>query len=207
MKCSCTNSAAHLFAILLVTIAAVTSGRAASVTIQAESGNLGAEFTNGTSAGTSFISIASTSAGNSPGSSARVASYSVTVPEAGTYQLYARVRVGAGAFNDDSHFYANGFGSKSPTLNADWILVNGLAAVGHTASNAIVTNGGTAGTGVWKWLNLSLFAPGPVFSSLAGNLTQTFQIGGREDGLDIDKLVFGSAGYTFTVAELDAGGP
>src|SRR5206468_11348111 len=50
-------------------------------------------------------------------------------------------------------------------------------------------------------------APGPAFTVTAGNLAQTFQIGAREDGLDMDKFLFGTSGYTFTVADLDAGGP
>jgi hypothetical protein len=207
MKHSRNTSRVAILAVLAVTLMPASSSRAASVTMQAESGTLGTDFTNGVSAGTTFISIATTGAGNNPVSAARVASFSVTFPAAGTYQLYARVRVGSGAFNDDSCFYGNGFGTKSPTLNSDWILVNGLASVGYTASTDIVTNGGTAGSGVWKWANLSLFAPGPTFTVTAGGLTQTFQIGGREDGLDIDKILFGTSTNTFTVAELDAGGP
>ena len=62
-----------------------------------------------------YITILSDGAGSNPGSAARVASYTVTFPAAGTYQHYARVRVGSG------------FGSKSPTTGSDWILVNGLA--------------------------------------------------------------------------------
>ena len=54
-----------------------------------------------------------------------VASYTVTFPAAGHYDLYARVRVGPDAFNDDSLFYGNGFGTKSPTADGDWIFVNG----------------------------------------------------------------------------------
>lgn len=37
-----------------------------------------------------------------------------------------------------------------------------------------------------------------------GGLVQSFAIGGREDGLDIDRLVFVPAGRVPTVAELDA---
>ena len=36
-------------------------------------------------------------------------------------------------------------------------------------------------------------------------MTQTFQIGARENGLDMDKFVFGTANYTFTVSNLDNG--
>ena len=69
---------------------------------------------------------------------------------------------------------------------------------------------GDAGNQVWKWLNLSQFtnsvSESPVtFTVTAGNLVQTFQIGARENGFDMDKFVFGTASYTFTVTDLDAG--
>ncbi len=134
-----------------------------------------------------------------------MATYTVTFPSAGLYQLYARIRTGAGAFNDDSLFYANSFGSKSPTLNSDWVLVNGLAGVGFSNSTDVVTGGGTLGSGMWKWINLSQFTSQSGFSVSAGSLTQTFQIGARENGLDLDKFAFGSAGSLFTVSNLDNG--
>ena len=185
-------------------VSALTA-RAASVTFEAESGALGADFAVSNSSSPIFITITSNSSANNPGSAARVASYSVNFPAPGTYQLYARVLVGPGGFNDDSLFYANGFGIKSPITTTDWILVNNLANVGFTLDTDTVTGGGSAGAQVWKWLNLSQFAPGPTFTVTAGNLTQTFQIGAREDGLAIDKFVFGTAGYTFTVSDLDSG--
>ena len=199
--------AVELLAISLLIAASLNLACASSLTLEAESGAAGSGFTNGTSGAVTFISVISTFATNNPGSAAKVVSFNVTFPAAGSYQLYARVRVGSGTFNDDSLLYANGFGPKNPVLNSDWVLVNGLANVGFTASTDTVTGGGSAGSGVFKWINLSSFAPGPSFSVTAGNLNQTFQIGGREDGLDMDKFVFGTAGYTFTVAELDAGGP
>jgi len=177
------------------------------VTQQAESGTLGADWSTGNDAGIGYITITSDGAGSNPGSAARVATYSVTFPEAGSYELYARVRVGAGSFSDDSFFYGNGFGAKNPAANGDWVLVNGLGAGGYTGPADVVDGGGGAGSQVWKWLNISLFAPGGSFTVSGGALTQTFQIGARENGLWIDKLLFGTAGYTFTVAELDSGGP
>jgi hypothetical protein len=178
------------------------------VTIQAESGTLGTNYVIGNDSGTLYISNTNNNGGNSPGLASRVANYNVTFPEPGTYNLYARVRVNSGAAGDDSLFYGNGFGPKSPTLNTDWVLVNNLWNVGYAAGDPnVVLGGGTVTTLVWKWINLSVFAPGPTFTVTAGNLTQTFQIGGREDGFDVDKLLFGSVSNTFTVAELDAGGP
>jgi glucuronoarabinoxylan endo-1,4-beta-xylanase len=187
---------------------------ASPLSIEAESGTLGSNWAVSNSASPVFITILSTGAGGNPGNATRVASYTVNFPAAGTYNLYARMRVGPGGFNDDSMFYGNGFGTKSPTSDADWITVNGLAAAGFTGANDIVTGVGSAGNQVWKWVNLSQFdVPGsgseaPItFTVPAGNLTQTFQIGAREDGLDLDKFAFAPTGYNFTVANLDAGGP
>jgi endo-1,4-beta-xylanase len=46
---------------------------------------------------------------------------------------------------------------------------------------------------------------GSTFTVPAGSLTQTFEIGSRENGLDIDKFVFGAAGVFFSVGNLDNG--
>ncbi len=181
------------------------SGRAASVTFEAESGLLGADWAVSNSASPAYITIASNSTSNSPGNAARVATYTVNFPTNGSYELYARVNVGAGTFNDDSLFFASSFGAKDPALSSDWILVNGLAAGGFSNVTDVVTGGGTLGSGVWKWINLSQLVNHPGFTVTAGNLTQTFQIGAREDGLSIDKFVFGSTNYLFTVSNLDNG--
>lgn len=181
----------------------------AAVVFEAESGTLGAQWAvnvSGSPAVTN-IAITSNSTGSNPGSSARVATYSVTFPAPGTYHLYARLRVGPAAWDDDSLFFGNGFGAKSPTANADWVLVNGLAGAGFTNSADVVTGGGTLGAGMWKWVNLTLFSGHSGFTVPAGQLTQTLQIGGREDGLELDKFAFGPATQSYTVAALDAGQP
>ena len=177
----------------------------ATLRFEAESGVLGSDFAVSNSAAPAYITINTDYAGNYPSNAARVATYVVTFPTAGTYQLYAHVRVGPGGFNDDSMFYGNGFGVKDPALNSDWILVNGLASAGFTNATETVTDGGTLGSGVWKWINLSLFAPGPTFTVSGGSLTQTFQIGARENGLDLDAFVFGLSSFTYTVSNLDTG--
>lgn len=170
--------------------------------IEAESGILGSEFTVIDLDGATNITISPTSASTSvPGSATRVASYSVAFPAADVYQLYACVRVGPDAFSDDSFFHANGFGAKSPTTGSDWVFANGLAAGGFTAATDVVTaGGGSAGTQVWKWLKFAT-----LFTVPTGSLTQTFQIGGREDGFNIDRFVFGPSGIDLTVAELESG--
>jgi hypothetical protein len=180
--------------------------RADSVTFEAESGVLGTSFAVSNSSGVIYIDNTNNNTSTTtPGIPGRVATYSVTFPAAGTYQLYARVRVGTNTFNDDSMFYASSFGTKSPTLGSDWVFVNGLGSAGFNNSTDVVTGGGSLGSSVWKWINLSQFTGQMGFAVIAGNLTQTFQIGGREDGLDIDRFVFGTAGYSFTVSNLDNG--
>ena len=202
--------------IFIVAMSVVLTGSDVSVaagvtTFQAESGTLGSNFTNGADGSIQLISISTdTVSGGNPGNANRVATYSVVFPEAGTYNFFARVRVGSGGFNDDSMFYGNGFGTKSSTTDGDWLLINGLASGGYTATNDVVSGVGSAGFPVWKWVNLSQFTNGsseaPItFIVTAGNLTQTFQIGGRENGLELDKFAFGTAGTAFTVSNLDTG--
>ena len=181
---------------------------------QAESGVVGADWNVLDDASIRYVFIKPTSTINAqnPGTPARIITYSVTFPSAGNYSLYARIRVGAGGFNDDSFYYGNGFGEKSPTNDANWITVNGLAAAGFTEATDVVTGSGTAATGVWKWINLSRLnltnsgSETPIrFDVTADALTQTFQIGAREDGLDFDKLAFGRTSVTYTVDNLDKG--
>jgi len=149
--------------------------------------------------------------GAAPATAARVLTYTVTFPGPGSYDLYARMRVGAGAANDDSYFYSNGFGTQSPTTGTDWITANGLSGVGYGSGSGslAVDGGGGAASGVWKWVNMSKYnsygVAGISFTVAAGALTQTFQIGAREDGLDFDKFVFGQTGLYFSVSQLDAG--
>ena len=179
------------------------------VVVQAENGTNGAQMQTGTLVGVSYVTVSTDGAGGNPGSGARVASYSVTFAEAGVYQLYARLYVGALPGNDDSFFYGNGFGVKTATNDADWILVNQLGSgIGSTDPDDVVPGEQAAGSQVWKWVMLSGFNGGedPInFTVPLGQLTQTFQIGGREDGLLVDKFAFGHNGYFYTVDNLDKG--
>ncbi|MGC3959977.1 MAG: hypothetical protein QM813_19240 [Verrucomicrobiota bacterium] len=184
--------------------------QAAAVPVEAETGTPGADWAVSNSVTPAYVASTTTGAGGNPGSAARVISYNVTFPTAGTYNLYVRLQVGGGGFNDDSLFYGNGFGAKSATTDNDWQLINGLASGGSTATNEVVAGIGAAGTQIWKWVNLSEFSPSGsgsepaiTFTVPVGNLTQTFQIGAREDGLLLDKFVFGSVSNTFTVFDLD----
>ncbi|MGI4869571.1 MAG: endo-1,4-beta-xylanase [Janthinobacterium lividum] len=158
-----------------------------------------------------YITTLSTAGGTSPGTAARVLTYSVTFPAAGVYDLYARVWVGTtnGGADDDSYFVPNGFGTKGVATGGDWINCNNLNTRGYNASNGLAVDGeGSAGTSQWKWLNMSKFTntgTGVPYTVPAGSLTQTLQIGAREDGFLIDKFVFGDHSLYFTATQLDNG--
>ncbi len=212
----------HLRGTLMLTSAVVAAGTFARaedpqdllpVVFQAESGTTGAQFSvlDDAATGARYVTINSTVGGGNPGSADRVITYTVTFPSAATYELYARLRVGPATFNDDSMYYGNGFGTKNVASDDDWIRVNGLAnAIGYTLPTDRVVGAGTATSNVWKWVKLSAFPfdEAPIsFAVDASNLTATFQVAGREDGLWLDKFAFGRQGVFFTVANLDNGTP
>jgi endo-1,4-beta-xylanase len=183
-----------------------------SIVVEAESGVVGAQFQIANDGATQYAAIVGTVGGQNPTTADRTISYTVTFPGAGTYELYARLRVGPATFNDDSMYYGTGFGAKTPTADNDWTLANGLAApVGYTLAADKVVGGGAAQSNVWKWVKLSAFDGGepPVagFVVPAAALVQTFQVAGREDGLWLDKFAFGRQGVFFTVFDLDNGLP
>jgi hypothetical protein len=180
-----------------------------AVPLQAESGVLGSDWNTLTTAGVNYVT-SKTDVLNAgfPGDPSKVISYTVTFDKPGTYDLYAKVWVGAGGANDDSFFYGKGFGSMNPlTDNNEWVTSNNLGGLGYSVQTDVVGIAGSVGSGQWKWINLSKYNGGeaPVsFTVPNGALTQTFQIGGRENGLQFDKFVFGSTGQSFTVKELDS---
>ena len=170
--------------------------------IEAESGTLGTDYVIATVAGATAISPGTNNSAFTPGTAAKVASFTVRFPRADIYQLYVRVYVGPGAYSDDSFFYATSFGVKSPSASSDWVAVlSGLVETGYTAaSEQIAVGGGSAGVQVWKWVKF-----GTSYTVNEGALTQTFQIGSREDGFSIDKLAFAPADVPLTVQELESG--
>ncbi|UCD37974.1 MAG: endo-1,4-beta-xylanase [Fidelibacterota bacterium] len=177
------------------------------VIVEAESGEVGADFNILQVDTVHYVSIQTNLIAYNPGSSARMISYEVTFPDTGTYDLFVRLRIGPASWDDDSFFYGNGFGEKDSTTDADWIFVNGLAAAGFSNPGDVVLEAGALGSGVWKWVNLSHNAyQGDTtlhFTILEDSRTDTFQIGAREDGLDIDKLAFGKSYLYYTVDNLD----
>jgi endo-1,4-beta-xylanase len=177
-----------------------------AVIVEAESATLGSSLKTVSDSGSpTYVTVTTSTSGNSPSSAAIIGTASVTFPQAGTYLLYARVYVGESTFVDDSMFYGKGFGTKYPGSDYDWITVNGLAnPAGYTAADDTIRLAGTATSGVWKWVRLSGFNGGEaIFTVNEGALTQTFCFAGREDGLRIDKFAFGPKGILFTVDQLD----
>ena len=182
------------------------------VVVEAESGTLGKDFSVQTDGNVTYISPNSNYTGlASPADTNRIATYQVAFPDSGFYSLFVHLRVGPGTFNDDSFFYGHGFGIKNDTASADWIFVNGLANGGFTDSTDVVDGPGTAGSQVWKWVNLTKNTyQGTQADSFYVNmdsLTRTFQIASREDGLDIDKIAFGKSDLYYTVKDLNNGLP
>lgn len=183
---------------LALTLPFVAYAQTEPVIVEAESGTVGADFTTGTLEGATYITINSTDTANPPPAS-RTAAYTVTFPAAGNYELYARFRVGPQGGNDDSWFISNGFGA------ATYSNVNQVDGGGYTAPGDTVRNGGPATTQVFKWFKVTGFIGPAVWTVADGNLTQTFTLGGREDGLFLDKFAFGQQGSFYTVNNLDTG--
>ena len=176
--------------------------------VEAESGIRGGNFPALKDSSASYVEVSTNSSSSMyPGDTSRVITYQVQFPDSGMYNLFARVRVDSGS---GSFFYANGFGAKNAASGSDWIAVDGLDSAGFSVSTYFVDGPGTAGTGVWKWVNLTKNAyqgaMGNPFSVSLDSLTRTFQIGGGSRGLDIDKLAFGKSSLHFSVGSLDKGG-
>ena len=181
----------------------------APIIIEAESGKLGSGFSIVQDADVNYITAKANFAGQaSPDDAIRIVYYDVTFKYPGYYKLFARVRVGTDGFSDDSFFSGKGFGQKVLNNGDDWVLINGLAAAGFSSSADVVEEMGVLGSEIWKWVNISSnFFSGTsskeAFLVNADNLTQTFQIASREDGLAIDKFAFGNADLYYTVESLD----
>jgi hypothetical protein len=146
-----------------------------------------------------------------PGTSDKVLTFRITFAAPGTYDLYVKLRVGPGAWNDDSFYFGNGFGIKPVNTDSSWIRVNNIGN-GSADPDAYVLSPeeNSVGNEIFKWINASETgegaAGGTLFAVGEDSLTQIFQIGSREDGLDIDKIAFGNADLFYTVSDLENGG-
>lgn len=199
-----------LVAFLLVEIVSAQNDESLKpIVFEAESGSCGSSFSIVQAGDVKYITTKENySEQSNPGDANRVVTYTVTFKYPGYYKLFARLKVGADGYSDDSFFSGKGFGEKVSTEAKDWIFINGLAVGGFTASTNLVEDMGTAGSEVWKWVNISTnFFSGALskeaFLVTADNLTQTFKLASREDGLAIDKFAFGKVDLYFTVESLD----
>ena len=189
-------------ACLLACIPIASYSQTEPVIFEAENGVRGAELSTGLANGVAYAygSVNSTT----PPRASLISTHTVTFPAGGNWELYARIQVGPQTANDDSFYFGQGFGEKTPEVGAQWALQN-EANTGFTNPAASVLVGGNAGSNVWKWIKIT-GAQGPnPWVVPADALTQTFQWGSREDGLLLDKFAFGRAGVCYTVANLDNG--
>ena len=133
---------------ILLFSALAFSTHAQSVTVEAESGTLGSDMVTGVDAAVTFIhNMNNNTSSDSPGVAGRVASYAVDFPGPGSYNLYARIRVGSGGYDDDSLFVASGFGSKTPDAAADWLRLASPRDDGQIYLAVLVTHLPVGGIG------------------------------------------------------------
>jgi endo-1,4-beta-xylanase len=193
------SASALLRAFLLASAPLGAFAQTQPVVVEAESGTLGASLTTTTADGVTFITTTETS--TVIPTPARTATYSVTFPAAGNYELYARILVGPVGGSDDSFYVGNGFNTTT-----NWSGPYNTSTGGFTGAGQTVLIDGFAGQNVYKWVKLSGAGVGPnTWVVPAESLTQTFAWGSREDGLNFDKFAFGVQGVCYTVANLDNG--
>ncbi len=166
-----------------------SSSHAAIIAFEAESGTLGADFdpalADATALGGFYITTETNQgSGDSPTTDVRTVSYSLNVP-AGTYDVYVRARIAVNN-SDDSFFYAKAFGDADPAVDAEWQKMNDLSGRGLPWAQP------------FEWSD----ALTSTVTSAGGAVT--WEIGGREDGFDIDAFALVSTGQSVTDAELDA---
>jgi xylan 1,4-beta-xylosidase len=180
------------------------------IVLEAEKAAMGGNLAIGNDGAVQYVYPKTNNANANPAVADNLLTFTVTFPEAGTYELYARFRVGGGGYSDDSFYFGKTFGNLNATATDQWNLINGIAGVGFTAESDVVAAQGSAGSQVWKWLNMSEYfntSSPATFTVSAVNTTLVFQIGSREDGLDFDKIAFGRADYQYTVKNLMLGTP
>jgi endo-1,4-beta-xylanase len=198
---------ALLRACLFASVPIATFAQTEPVIVQAEDPTaiLGTTMTVGSDGTATYVTttLNDTNPPSATTASQKVASYTVTFPAPGNYELYARYFIGPGGANDDSWYYGQGFGN-----NTAWSLMN-LGQVGFNGANQTVYPGGTVGSNAWRWVKVTGQAGQfpTVWTVPDGQLTQTFYWATREDGMLMDKFAFGRQGSWYTVNDLDTGGP
>ena len=148
----------------------------------------------------SFVTVNQTDT-DAPTDDTRIIELEIAFPKAGTYALYARVRVGPNTAEDDSFFIPTEFGR-----NNGWETINSISGFvvpgepGYEADSLVIA-GGSAASNVWKWTRIA----GPTYTVPENSLDQVFRFAGREDGLDIDKFAFANESVLFTIEALENG--
>ena len=207
----------HRFAInIIATLVILTAGLCVSpaagiVTFEAESGTLGADWAVSNSSSPAYITITTDNASTTnPSSAARGRQLHRELPGGGHLPALCARAGRPRRIQRRQSVLREQFWEQ--VTDAQFGLDPGATTWPPPGSRTARRRGdrrrAQLGTGVWKWIDLSQFngRATPVnFTVTAGNLTQTFQIGARENGLDLDKFVFGSAGTAFTVSNLDNG--
>lgn len=175
------------------------------------------------SAGTAIESVFDSA--NAPdGANDDIVTYDVTFPESGTYFLYARVGIpGVGGPDDEEYFRNDSFFVPSSFSNFQYpTFAEAVRALNFGNETTDKTRGTNSILDSYGWVGITqpvtnngggidnsnsnvILAgsngPDPYIVPAAG--TYTFQIGGREDGLLIDALVF-STENDLTIGLLDA---
>jgi hypothetical protein len=184
-----------------------------AIPIEAEDADsLGSDFNIVTEGNITFITpLTDFASSTSPGTPDKVATYKITFDAPGTYDLYVKLRVGPQAWDDDSFYFASSFGTRPADIDSLWIRVNNI---GNGAANpdeyVLGPDENSAGNEIFKWINASETGEGAAGGTLfiveaEDSLNQIFQIGSRENGLDIDKIAFGNADLFYTVSNLENG--
>ncbi|APZ45920.1 hypothetical protein BW723_06250 [Polaribacter reichenbachii] len=192
----------------LISVSTIFAQSTEPFLIEAESGTLGADYDTATEGTITYVFPKTNLIdGNFPGSDDKVISYDITFPEGGNYDLYIKLYIGQLGNNDDSFFMARETGVVDANTAGDWVNINQLNEAGFTANSDIVTGDKITPEIIeqWKWVNVSTLhnTSGWSYSITPEERTVTYHIGSREDGLRIDKLVFGINGTQYTVGELE----
>src|SRR6185295_19300296 len=171
------SGGALLRACLFACLPAAALAQTQPVIVEAESGSLGSSLTTAAAGGTTYITT--TENGTAPPTTpTRIATWQVTFPAAGNYDLYVRIQAGPNSGNDDSFYIPAGFNDAT-----NWTGLYNTSTGGYTAVGDTVLTGGGAGTGVWKWVRLTgSDGVGPsAWTVPGGALTQSFSWASRED--------------------------
>lgn len=174
-----------------------------AIIAEAENATLGSTFVSTTADGVTYIAPSANFTGTVPDSEDTIATFSVIFPEAGDYELYARIYVEAGGADDDSMIVSTSFGNTATGDSDSWTLANGLWNLGYADPDSLILSSGTTATESWKWIRVSSSSGLGLLTVPTGQLSQTYRISSREDGLRIDKLAFGRLRVTFTPDQLD----